>query len=369
MPVIGFLSGIVTGLAGLGGALVSTALWQLTWSIFHIRETDSLDLLVLVVTMQQVNTVSVFAYLYWRSWKKLAKVGIPYAIIVTLFSPLGAFCRDHLDTHRVQTILAWVLIAFASGKLRLPECDKGAAARKYQSVIPPDTVGKCEKAVEGRVDAEEGRDGTAAIQNSGNEACSPESPSGPVQSPATEKLDLLDENDAEQDAVEFSIEGGFLKWIFLISGALTGILGGFAGLPGPPFILFVTMASIPKDIARLLFPLGMSLETPVRLGMFVQSRGLAFVATDLHILLFTWLANSFGLRLGNYLSAFVSQVAFETALLALLSLSSLVVLGLFTASTPSIVALSLTAVFLVFRFGAARFSRHLQAQGQPVASR
>merc|ERR1712129_356991 len=133
------------------------------------------------------------------------------------------------------------------------------------------------------------------------------------------------------------------------SGVATGFLGGLSGLTGPPYIVLVSLFSVPKCLARPLFPEGGLLEVPARLALFVGLQGVSEIVRNLHLIVLTLLLGSLGLNIGARVAPLISQRGFESALLLILLLTSVCTLGLLEQSMQSMLSILLTGTLLACR--------------------
>jgi len=379
-PFIIFIAGLANGMSGMGGGIIATAIWLLMWKLFHIPGMDDDELLVLIISVQQAASVACFACSEWSTWRRLGWHGFTYALVVLLFSLVGSFTRRRLDAHMVQHILAWMFVVFGAWKMPLPrsrpavkgggdvngrksaDVCKGAEervavigrTREDRDNAGPLPHGACAAAEVAFPDAVQ-----AAADNTSPVGLAEPRTQGdpaPVASelgcgPAPES-EIGDGPGAPSKCARgrtLSFDMRRVRWSLPLSGACSGALNGLCGLGGPAFIVLVRLASLPKEIARPLFPLGMALEVPLRITMIIGKRGPRAIAADAHILSLAILSGWLGISVGSRLAATISQTEFEVALLSLMLMSAFMVLGVLDLSLASLGAALLAAGVLASR--------------------
>jgi len=146
-------------------------------------------------------------------------------------------------------------------------------------------------------------------------------------------------------------------------GLPSGFLGGLCGMNGTPFVLLVAFTGLDKSIARSIFPMGQFFEAwCFRLPMLLYIGRISIV--DVHVYAGGLCAGLVGLSIGNYLSRYVSQMAFEHGLLLFLVLSSLSVLGILHGHPRAVVALGVSVVILALRIACSFMYKQKKADAE-----
>mmetsp|Transcript_39636 Transcript_39636/g.84688 ORF Transcript_39636/g.84688 Transcript_39636/m.84688 type:complete len:509 (-) Transcript_39636:293-1819(-) len=165
VPTLSAVAGLTTGIAGLGGAIVMTSLWQFVSAVLDIPELEKLDLLVLILTLQQANTVIGYAMSEWRTWRRHACMGVSYATVTMCFSPLGTYLRETVDPHLVQVIISWILLLFVGWRCPIPAPIRGCC---YPQPAPEKGSLPESKGLAGMTDAIDNNSNTNSNSNSSN---------------------------------------------------------------------------------------------------------------------------------------------------------------------------------------------------------
>lgn len=373
LPAASLASALITGATGVGGAMILTAAWQLSWILFRVPETDSLELLALVIAVQQLQTVASFAYHDWRVWQEYGWVGIFYALTVMVCSPLGALCRETLDPELVSHAIMWVMLLFVLFKIPLPRCRCRTAScpecRKGTSQsdeIEKDLEDARVAALPAPATAAsaEGSKGTSQVDIAPASA----STRSRQEAVGSEELQASDGKPGSKEVDEPGFDMRSIRWPLLLSAVFTGILGGICGLVGPPYIVMVSLYSVPSALARPLIPYAMFLELPVRTTLLIRRVGLSTVVADTHIIALSFLVNQFGLVLGHKMAAKVSQRMFEVILLAVLGFSCYLALGLLDLSQQSLTAVGCSVLLAAGRIACCLLRRRSGGQQEKPSS-
>lgn len=410
-PVTTFAGGFVAGVSGMGDALITTMFWQLLWIFAKVPEVDSMELLVLVLTFQGGFVCINFALWEWRTWRDFGWLAVAYMCTVGAFSPLGAFTRENLEPADTKRFLAWLFLVFGASRFPLgivqkvdespaptvtsapPRDDRFAAVVvdqeapvRDQPVVkassPQDTVQTCLPeawflallgalpcpSLQRRRQAADEKlasyPRTAASRAEGvtqkEEEEVPQHSAGKERHDAEgeviDALPLEKEGNSELSRVQGTeapdeiFDRRRIRCPLLVSGSLSGFLSGLCGLPGPPYIVFVSLFSVPKSFSRPMFPVNYIFEIPIRLATLLSFHGVDLLTNNIHVILFSLMANLIGLHAGKSVYASVSQLMFERLLLGLLLLTAVMILGITTLDLQGVVAVLVAIVIFVLRY-------------------
>lgn len=402
VPLLWGLSALVKGLSGMGEAIVFGAGWQLFY-LFGFEEMDNLGFLAGLVCIMQCWSTALLALKNRHEWWRYRKPGGVFSVSMTLLSPVGNYVREVVPTNTIRLFLAVTFIAFSLLKVLSdgvkewmrkpavaspPRSSVTSAAASDDDGFAEQTIGACTSETDhpdGAYTSDTDHpDGEPRVPSSQpivfihaeeplveNENCKdiqmeePEliSLDGPfvdplkpdalqglpdVRSPPARSLSSFSSVSRTSTGRPFPVEPGWLLMVLPPVGLIGGFLGGLCGMNGPPFILLVAFTGLDKVIARNVFPMGQLFEVwCLRLPILIVSGRIALV--DVHLYVVGLVAGIIGLSLGNYLSEWVSQLAFERAILTFLVLSSLMVLGILSGHPRSLVALGIVVFVLSVR--------------------
>lgn len=354
----------------MGEAIVFTAFWQLCF-LAGVAETEDIGLLAVLITVQQsASTLSMFL-MNRATFRRYAKPGGVYAVFMAAFSPLGNYMRESLPSQQIRDFLAYLFLAFVLlklaadvifailGKVRGAQARSGGAspggAKSASSETPSTLPDRDEPLSVGDVCLDFVLEVVDVGDNSAQDdtANLPEGPALPVASTASTAARQEGEatEPAASDVSLYAKEPTWLLRALPLVGTTGGVLGGLAGLNGPPFILMVAFTGLDKQIARTVFPAGQALEV-----WAFRLPALAFLGrirvSDIHLFCLCLVCGQAGLVLGQRLAPRVSQRAFERGILGFLVVSCLLSLGLLKGHIRALICLGLSFIVVASRVGA-----------------
>ncbi|CAE8592138.1 unnamed protein product, partial [Polarella glacialis] len=269
------------------------------------------------------------------AWRHYACSGSVFAASLLSTSPLGNFLREVAEPDTIRLVLALVFLAFALLKVGfdgLEPCFRPAKAPAKALQAPEDPAAEVVGGAESPSTAEEdvlqlaGVGATAAGSHNNNSSSSSQT----------------------SGADSFPAEPTWLRRTLLPVGLVAGVLGGIAGLNGPPFILMAGFTGLDRIITRTIFPMGQIFEVWLyRLPALIISGRIQ--AKDMHLYVLCIASGQIGLSLGSGLASRISQSAFQSCIFGFLIASSLLTMGILQGTPLAVAALVVVAAVLAGR--------------------
>ena len=373
-PLLSFQGGLVKGVCGTGEVILFSALWQALPSLGY-NEFSNFDLMVAAITFQQTTSIIAFALILRKAWVLHLKSVIIFALLVMAGSPVGMYIRRNLEILVLRSVLAILFLVVGLTKMWMNATDHkslqirvqsessatevqniqteaSSCASEQISKIPATKIGTAFEEQIQEQEQDEGREQTVSKITPKQKHVTTQSEAYPSENSQPGINNLGTQIVHQVDLEEHKIILKKLWKPFVLTGFLSGIGCGLAGLGGPCLMIFTALTHFPKRLTRIFGTSNGIFETPFRLFVCLLSTYPEFQEPnstsgplkftwegDLPFLLSCCLASQVGLFLGDKIAIHINQNQFEWIILWVVILAALAALGLFEGAWASFLGL------------------------------